>query len=190
MGVVGLGRRFLLGVSRGVSWLCWGGGGGWWWASCPSALLEVRLRGFRRAEDEVALHLIELWVVWVSHPNNPALAGVDTADGAHLYPDPVRDVGTGSHEGLGGPPPPSCFAALASFPPPSAFFSRPFSFGAGTAFDFGGAFLVWGGTPSAENDKEEEVGLSDSSSECDSNRFRFFARGGGALPPLPFLGGA
>ena len=45
-----------------------------------------------------------------------------------------------AHRGV--PPPYSFFAPRASFPPPSVFFSRPFSFGAGTAFDFAGGFLV------------------------------------------------
>ena len=40
---------------------------------------------------------------------------------------------------------------------------------------------------SPRDDKEEEAGLSDSSSESDSNRFRFFATGGFA--PFAFLGG-
>ena len=76
------------------------------------------MRGFSRAEDEVALHLMELGVVWVSHPNNSALAGMDTADGADLYPAPVWDVRRAFHEGIAPPPPSSCFAAPASFPPP------------------------------------------------------------------------
>ena len=45
----------------------------------------------------------------------------------------------------GYPPRSSFFAASAFFRPPSAFFSRPFSFGAGTAFDFGGDSCSGGG---------------------------------------------
>ena len=126
-------------------------------------LLEVRLRGLIDAEDAVALELIELGFVWVSQPNNPALAGVDTSEGAHLYLAPIRDVGGGSHEGMGGPPPSSFFTPPppASFRSPRAFFSRPFSFGAGTAFDFrGGLSGGGGGVSSAEDNEEEEAGLS------------------------------
>ena len=79
-----------------------GEGGGWWRFALN--LLEVRLRGFGRAEDEVTLHLIELGVVWVSHPT--ALAAVDTGDGAHFYSAPIRDIGGGSHEGIAPPPRP------------------------------------------------------------------------------------
>ena len=36
----------------------------------------MRLRGFGHVEDEVALHLIELEVVGVFEPHNPAVSGV------------------------------------------------------------------------------------------------------------------
>ena len=132
---------------------------------------------------------VELGVVSVSHPNNPALAGVDTGDGAHLYPAPVRDVGGGSHEGIAPPTPSSFFSPPppASFPPPSAFFSRPFSFGAGTAFDFGGGVLIRGGGLRRRTMKRKRRG-------CRTRRPSLTQtastplRGGGGLPPLPFLG--
>ena len=87
------------GVVGGLAGFVGGGGG----VLALAHLLEVRLRSFGRAEDEVALHLIELGVVRVFHPNNPALAGVDTGDGAHLYPAPIWDVGGSPHKG-GAPP--------------------------------------------------------------------------------------
>ena len=97
-------------------------------------LLEVRLRGFGRAGDEVELRLIELGVVRVCHLKNPALAGVDAHDGAYLYAAPAWDVGGGAHEGMIAPPPPF-FPPLLPPPPPSS--PPPFSFGAVTAFVFG-----------------------------------------------------
>ena len=128
-----VGLRVFLGVSRGVSRLRWGGGGGSGGLALAH-LLEVRLRGFSRAEDEVVFHLIELGVVWVSYPNNPALAGVDTGDGAHLYPAPVWDVGGGPHEGIVASPP---------FPPSSP---PPLLFRGGDGLClWGGAFFFWGG---------------------------------------------
>ena len=133
MGVFGLGLGFSWGLVGGLAGFI--GGAGLVVGVLPLRnFSEVRLRSFSPAEDEVALDLIELGVVWVSHPNNPALAGVDTGDGAHLYPSPVRDVGGGCHEGITGFPPPSSFFSPpppASFGPPSAFFSRPFSVGGG-----------------------------------------------------------
>ena len=91
----------------------------------------------------------------------------------------------------GSAPPSSLFAAPASLPPPSAFFCRPFSFGVGTAFYFGGGGGSYSGirvgVSLPEDDEEEEAGSSDSwaKSKSDSNRLRFFAWG--ALPPLPCL---
>ena len=156
-------------------------------------LLEVRLRGFTRAEDEVELHLIQLGVVWVSLPKNPALADVDIGDGAHLYPAPVRDVGGGSHKGMRRFRPPFLLVRRPRFfATPLRLLLPPLLFWGGTAFYFGGGGSYSGirlGVSLSEDDQEEEAGSSDSwsKSKSDSNRLRFFAWG--ALPPLPFLGG-
>ena len=156
-------------------------------------LLEVRLRGFGRAEDGVAHHLIELGVVWVSHPNKPALAGVDTCDGAHLYPAPVWDVGGDSQEGIEGfPPTSSFFAAPASAPTHSAFFARPFAFGAGTAFDFWGGFLIRGagGAFFAGGRRRGRGGVVGFIFRVRLEPLPLLCKGEGeALPPSPLCGG-
>ena len=62
MGLLRLGSGFSWGLVR-VSRLRWGGGVGGGGRLALAHLLEVRLGGFGRAEDEVALHLIEHGVV-------------------------------------------------------------------------------------------------------------------------------
>ena len=64
--------------------------------------LEVRLHGISRGEEEVALHLIELGVVGVLHPHNPADSSMGNGDGAHLYSTQVGDVGGGPDERIVG----------------------------------------------------------------------------------------
>ena len=114
-GGVWVGLRAFFGVSLGVSQLRWRGIGGGCLALAH--LLKVRLRGFGRAEDEVAFHLIDLGAVPVSRPNKPAPGPVDTGDGAPLYPDPVLDKGGCSQEGS-APPPSSFFTPHRFFPTP------------------------------------------------------------------------
>ena len=128
------------GFSWGLAGFFLGGGGGVGGGGLALAhISEVRLLGYGRAEDEVALSIIELGVVRVCHPNNPALAGVATGDGALLYPAPVWDMRGGPHEGIvAPPPPPPPSPPPASFPPPFSFLSPLFSFGAGTAYVFWG----------------------------------------------------
>ena len=166
-GLVGL--RDFLPVSRGVSRLGLGFCGGVDGRLFARArLLRVRGRGLRLCEEEASRHLIELGVVRVSHPNNPALAGVGTGDGAHLYPGGVGDVDGGPNEWIVGT------SVLLLIPPPFASpspFSSPLGLGAGVALVFGGRgglffFLRGGRAPLEESGADSE---SDSSS--DSKRF-------------------
>ena len=124
MGVFWLGSKLPWGLARGARGLHWGGGGVGGGGLAFLHFLEVRLRGFGRAEHEVALHLIKHGVVWVSHPNNSALAGVDAGDGAH-FTSPLHGTWVGVPTRGSLPPPPPSSPPPASFPPPSSFFPPP-----------------------------------------------------------------